>query len=160
MRRRRLLIGLGSGAGVAGLIGSGAFTSVSANRDVTIDVADDSNAFLGLEPANTPNGNAFASTTNDGELALDFSSTSNGGSGLGTDSEYDFDDVFRITNQGTQTVYVWSAFSGSSGNLDVGDASTAVWLYPDGNFATATRRSSGCRSARAYSSESTSTPMR
>ena len=37
------------GAGVATL-GTGAFTSVSADRDISVDVADDADALLGLNP--------------------------------------------------------------------------------------------------------------
>jgi nitrous oxidase accessory protein NosD len=128
MKRRTLLVGLGGIAGAGGAIGSGAFTSVSARRDLEVQVADDSDALLAMEPAGGPNG-AYASGSG-GTIALDFSS-SNGdvtGDGVGVDSVYDFDDVFRITNQGTQTVYVWITLSGGSQFDD-----DNLYFYPDGD---------------------------
>ncbi len=133
MKRRRLIVGLGGLAGLGGsVIGTGAFTSVSAERDVTVETADDANAFLAMEPIDSPNGDAFA-TTEDGLVLLEFTSTEAGGTGLGTDSVYDFDDVFRITNQGTQPVYVWATFADASGEFEVGSSDTDVWFYADGD---------------------------
>lgn len=49
MKRRTALLGLGlTAAGVSTVFGTGAFSVVTANRTVTVSVADDSNAFLGL----------------------------------------------------------------------------------------------------------------
>jgi hypothetical protein len=128
MKRRKLLIGVGSAAGVGGLVGSGAFTSVSANRSVTIETAGDENAFLGLEPSSGPNGE-YAYIESDGTLALDFSDTDAGGQGVGVDSIYQFDDVFRVTNQGTQTVYVWATIDFSGVDFEPGD----IHFYPNGD---------------------------
>lgn len=51
MNRRTYLLGVGSlAAGDAATIGLGAFTSVEADCDVTVEVADDANAFLALKP--------------------------------------------------------------------------------------------------------------
>ena len=132
MRRRKLLAGLGGLAGASGAVaGSGAFSSVTANRDLTVNVAGDSEAFLKLTQSPGANG-AYASdsTANDGQLALDFSETAEGGQGLGSDSVYDFDDVFRVTNQGTQPVYVWGTFDGASGDFSPSGTDTDIWLYP------------------------------
>jgi hypothetical protein len=127
MKRRTLLIGLGGIAGAGGAVGSGAFTSVSARRDLEVQIADDDEALLAMEPSGGPNGE-FA-TLSDGTVALDFSGTDAGGEGVGVDSVYDFDDVFRITNQGTQTVYVWVTFDFAGSSLD----RESLWLYPDSN---------------------------
>ena len=112
MRRRQLLAGLGGLVGGGGLLlGTGAFTSVNADRDASVAVAEEDEAFLRIiESPNTANG-AFASTTSasDGEqVYLDFNNSIPGqpSEGPGQSSEYEFDDVFRIENQGTQTVYV------------------------------------------------------
>jgi hypothetical protein len=131
MRRRTLLVGLGSVAGAAGAVGSGAFTSVSARRDVEVRVADDADALLRLVPADGPNGRAFADS-DDGVLALDLSSTDAGGEGVGVDSVYDFDDVFEIENRGTQTVSVWLTvdFAGTALSRD------DLWFYPNGDSST------------------------
>lgn len=138
MRRRRLLTGLGGLAGAGGLVGTGAFSSVSARRDVTVAVADDDAALLKLTPSGTANG-VFAEQLDSGVLALDFDETDAGGTGLGTDSVYDFDDVFRVTNQGTQPVYVWGTFGGASGNFTPSGSGTDIWLYPNGNSGTKLR---------------------
>ena len=132
MKRRQLIIGIGGTAGLGSAIGTGAFTSVSAERDVTVETADDANALLAMEPLDTPNGNEFA-TTEDGLVELDFSTTNAGGSGLGVDSVYDFDDVFQVTNQGTQPVYLWATFADSAGSFEVGTPDTDIWLYTDGD---------------------------
>ncbi|WP_434522837.1 hypothetical protein [Halorubrum sp. AS12] len=57
MNRRNVLIGLGTAAASSGAVfGSGAFTSVNADRDVAVEVVDASEALLGIEPeANTTN---------------------------------------------------------------------------------------------------------
>lgn len=133
MKRRRLLIGLGSATGLAGVVGSGAFTSVRADRDVTVQTASDADAYLGMEPLQTPNGEAYATTTDENLIALEFTDTQAGGQGVGTDSVYDFHDVFQITNQGTQPVYVWATFADAQGDFTVGDPETDIWLYANGD---------------------------
>lgn len=112
MKRRQLVAGLGTLAGGGGiLMGTGAFTSVEADRDTSVAVATEDEAYLQLEPSpNTANG-AFANQTSEShgnQLFLDFNNTvpDQDSEGPGQSSEYEFDDVFRITNQGTQTVYV------------------------------------------------------
>ena len=48
---RRLLLVAGLGLALAAAVGSGGFTGVSADRGVTVAVADDSNAYIGLDVA-------------------------------------------------------------------------------------------------------------
>ena len=111
MQRRNLLIGMGSlAAGGAATIGTGAFTSVTANRSIAVDTADDSDAFLTIEADNTSNANEYVNTS-DGTVSLDFTNTNNsgyvgGGSGINANSTTVFDDLLNVTNQGTQTVIV------------------------------------------------------
>jgi hypothetical protein len=131
MKRRKLLFSIGTVAGTGGIVGTGAFTSVSANRDVTVAVADDASGYLGLAPSGGSNG-TFATMADD-TLALAFDETAVGGQGLGTDSVYDFDDVFEVTNQGTQPIYVWATFDGGTGGFQAGGTDTDVWLYPNGD---------------------------
>ncbi|MDV7350877.1 LamG domain-containing protein [Halorubrum distributum] len=132
MERRKFILAIGGIASTGAAVGSGAFSSVEATRDVSVSVAADASAYLAMEPLDSPNGNQFASTDGD-VLALDFSDSGNDGSGLGTDSVYNFDKVFQIVNQGTQGVYVWATFGGSSDGFDVGDTDTDIWLYPNGD---------------------------
>ncbi|OYR62887.1 DUF1102 domain-containing protein [Halorubrum ezzemoulense] len=112
MNRRQFVIGLGAAAAGGGAaMGTGAFTSVEADRDVSVAVAEEDEAYLRLVPTpNTANG-AFATQTSagDGEqLLLDFNDSipNRNSQGVGQSSVYEFDDVFRIENQGTQDVYV------------------------------------------------------
>jgi hypothetical protein len=101
MQRRKFIAGLGSlaAAGAAG-IGTGAFSTASADRTVDVSVAADSNGFVEISALN---GN-YASGTDDGQLELDFNSDSGLGifngdaQGLNPDSEFNFDEVFRIAN--------------------------------------------------------------
>lgn len=128
MNRRKYIATLGVlGSGTAAAMGTGAFTSASASRDVSVSVADDTNGYLGFSASSGENGefaSVDTSSGGDGEIALDFGASDGGGSGVGLNSTYNFDDVFRIENQGTQTIYVWANFSGE--DLDDDD----IWFYP------------------------------
>lgn len=108
MQRRKFLIGAaGTAVGGSALVGSGAFTSVEADRSVQVDVADDSEAYLALEGKNTPNGNEYVEDDGTGgTLSLDFSETEVGGEGLNQDAETKIRDLFEIQNQGSQEVIV------------------------------------------------------
>lgn len=119
MKRRKVLGLMGGLVGGTGLtLGSGAFTSVSADRSVTVSVADDHEAFLKL----TERGEGRRSYTDGGELGFDFPGPEEDEygdtdpEGLGTDSVYRFGTdaahnkpgLFGVTNQGTQPVEVYS----------------------------------------------------
>lgn len=91
---------------VIAIPGTGAFSSVTAERTASVSVADDTDAFLGLEPHNSANGQY--ATTNDGqlELRIDETNPAISGEGVNQNAITTFDDVFNITNQGTQRVAV------------------------------------------------------
>lgn len=127
MKRRNLLIGIGSFAAAGAAVGTGAFSTAEASRDVSVQVANENNAFLSIKPSNTSNGQFATQGSSDDQIGLDFSGSGNSGTGVGQDSVYNFDDVFRIANQGTQTVYVWSRLSGGS-KFD----NSNFYLYPNG----------------------------
>jgi len=102
MQRRNLLIGMGSlAAGGAATIGTGAFTSVEASRDVSVALASDSDAFLQLS-ARDPN----VAEESGGTLGLDLSGDNSIGDGLNPNATTNFLDVFRIGNQGQNPVAV------------------------------------------------------
>jgi len=102
MQRRKFIAGVGSlAAGAAAVTGTGAFTSVQAERSVSVNVASDPNAYLGLNPIGDR-----ASTDADGELKLDFSTSSTGSQGLNQNARTAFTDLFQIRNQGDNPVYV------------------------------------------------------
>jgi hypothetical protein len=116
MQRRNLLIGMGSlAAGGAATIGTGAFTSVKADRSVDINTTGDANAFLSIERATdgsgnvTPNAGEYVEgNQNNGTLSIDLASaddTSNSGaSGINKNAKTIFDNLLDITNNGTQDV--------------------------------------------------------
>jgi hypothetical protein len=135
MKRRSFVAGLGAAvAGSGALVSTGAFSSVEADRTVSIALASEDNSFLGVKPSTGANG-AFASqaTSAANILSLDFNGeipeavNSEGGIGVGQSSVYDFDDVFRIENAGTQTTYVSIDQSTTHGG------STTVRFYVNGN---------------------------
>ncbi|WP_262175038.1 hypothetical protein [Haloarcula laminariae] len=142
MNRRTLIAGFGSlASGSVFAIGTGAFTSVSAGRSVSVSVAADDEAFLKLEER----GEGRRSYEDGNTVGFDIPGPDDddyGGTdpeGLGTDSVYQFGDdaahdesgLFSITNQGTQPVEVYSTQETTSGlpevtiyDVDTGDLLT------------------------------------
>lgn len=115
MNRRQLLVGLGGLVGGGGMAaGTGAFTSVDADRQATVEVSSDTAGYLQIYPSDEgtldePNGTFATQTGGGNELGIDIndaSGTSGSSVGAGLDSEYVFDDVFRVRNEGTQDVFV------------------------------------------------------
>lgn len=108
MRRRKFVIGAGAlFAGTAAATGTGAFSEVTTgDRSVNVAVAEDSNAFLGLDTSYDRLENSEYATENNGQLQLNFNADAgapgggfnNGGNadGLNPGSEYYFDGVFAI----------------------------------------------------------------
>lgn len=125
MNRRRFLTALGASAGASSLaIGSGAFTTVSAERTVSIDVADDFRAFLRLEPLAKEglDGEVTGRSSTAGQtVTFDIPGHGDGenpnASGVGTDSVYVFRGLLEIMNQGTQPVTVQSEYDGDLENV-------------------------------------------
>jgi len=117
MKRRNLIGLIGTLAGT-GAVGSGAFTSVSADRSVSVSLADDDEAFLRL----TERGTGRRSYVDGSTIGFDIPSPDEdeyGGTdpeGVGTDSVYRFGGdvshdeagLFGVENQGTQPVRVYS----------------------------------------------------
>ena len=111
MQRRNFLIGVSSTA-VAGsaLLGSGAFSRVESHRDVRIEVADDSEAYLGMVPLNTLNSENYVATDENGHLYIQIDgegdqqnvSGNDGpiGVGVNSDSYTYFDGMFALCNNG------------------------------------------------------------
>ncbi|WP_435066315.1 hypothetical protein [Halobaculum sp. EA56] len=112
MERRKFVIGVGSiAAGGAAAMGTGAFTSAQASRDVDIQVEGDGSAYVGVGRTGHPNGRYL--DYNNGEAALNVDDSGNGGSGVNSDAHTRLNNVFRIRNQGTQTVYATIALRGN-----------------------------------------------
>jgi len=121
MKRRTLISAIG-GLTTSGIfaVGSGAFTSVGADRSVTIKTAQDDFALLQLDDLGNGAGAAgFGRSVENSDSEVEFYFPGFGEDeelGLGTNSVYEFDQdsdatqdgLLQITNQGTQTVDVYS----------------------------------------------------
>lgn len=116
MNRRNVLIGLGGVvAGGGALLGTGAFTTVEAQRTVTVNTDGDAGALLSLAEAGDGTSSDVVSTEN-GLLVIDFDAAANGSQGVNLDalttvgavSGDPLDTVdtaaLEITNNGTETV--------------------------------------------------------
>jgi len=109
MKRRNFLIGIGGTAiGGGALVGSGAFSRVESQRDVTIQVAEDPSAYLGLSGTGSPNSNNYVSIDDHGHLAIDIADSGHGpgdgGQGVNSDSFTYFDGMVEVCNQGKEEV--------------------------------------------------------
>jgi hypothetical protein len=95
MQRRKFLIGAGSiAAGGAAVMGTGAFSQATVSaRDFEGTVSNDNEALLRLNPTVSP----YAEQSSDGELDVLID-------GLNQNSTFTFPQVFRIHNDGTQSV--------------------------------------------------------
>lgn len=135
MNRRTVIAGLGSlTAGGMLAVGTGAFTSVSAERRLTVETAGDNNALLGLKQLGDGSDTFHARSLEGGspeQVGFSFPGTGeldeSPDLGLGSDSVYEFnrdsgesDDpspiegLLRIENQGTQPVEVYSTYETDS----------------------------------------------
>lgn len=112
MERRKFIAAMGSvAAGGAATVGTGAFTSVEADRSVDVEVAGDANAFLGLDRTSDPNSQTYVTgTPSSGEVAFDFSDDNGAtdlGDGFNPNAVTEVDNLLEVTNQGTQTVHFY-----------------------------------------------------
>jgi len=121
MQRRKFVVGLGSlAAGGAAAMGTGAFTTVTATRNIDVAVANDSNAYLGLSGYNGANSDYVTDDGSAGTLSIDLDpsqSVTGGGEGVNPNALTEIDFVFEIANQGTQEVDVTLAKSGANSGL-------------------------------------------
>jgi hypothetical protein len=100
--RRKFLAGLGAlASGSAAAVGTGAFTSVQAQRAVDVSVATDANSYLSLQATGDR-----ATTDSNNQLKIDLASSNNGSQGLNPDARSAFTDIFTIKNQGDNDVLI------------------------------------------------------
>lgn len=105
MERRKFMLGLGSvAAGGSALVGSGAFTSVEADRTVEVNLANDANAYLAL----TGDNKYVTDDSGNGTLTIDLGGpgTGKGGQGFNDDAITEVEGVVEIRNQGTNAVEI------------------------------------------------------
>lgn len=133
MKRRSLLAMIGSlTAGGVGLTATGAFTAVSADRDVSVAVVNESNAYLGMESGTGQSG--YTRTYDDNRVHLDINgeASSEDGIGVGVNSTYTFDGVIQVTNQGTQTVYLKAPVAeAADDDSETGELANAYFYVAD-----------------------------
>ncbi|UWG46457.1 DUF1102 family protein [Halanaeroarchaeum sp. HSR-CO] len=105
MQRRKFLATVGSlAAGSAAAIGTGAFTTASADRSVTVEVENDLNSKIAL----VPGGHSGIEINDDGELEIDLMAP--GDNGVNINSTYTWGDpddpaadhAFKIVNNDGQ----------------------------------------------------------
>ena len=130
MNRRKFVISA-AGAAIGGsvLVGSGAFTSVEADRQVEINVADDSDAFLAFERAREE----YIGEAEDGRLVISLGepTTDEGGEGFNDRGLTRVDDIVNIVNQGTQPAAVGFLEEGDDELNDESQSTTVPLENPD-----------------------------
>jgi hypothetical protein len=109
MQRRKFIASVGSiAAAGAAAMGTGAFTSVSADRSVSVNVAGDDAALLALDASSGAN-SAYATQTGSGEVTVEIDDTDDvyaDASGVNANATTKIFELFEIKNQGTQPVAV------------------------------------------------------
>ncbi|MGQ3328880.1 hypothetical protein [Halorubrum sp. FL23] len=131
--RRKFIAGLGALAtGSAAAVGTGAFTSVQAERDLKVETAGDANALLGISPYDGPNGQ-YANVQADSTVDIDFTSNDNATDvGLNKNANTNIENVLQITNNGTQDVRVNVAIEDEDGNIG-GDVASGLEIGISGD---------------------------
>ena len=134
MNRRTLLSGLVFTAASSTIaISTGAFNTVEADRTIAVDVADDAQALLRLDPNDADYPNSAYATETDGIVEIDITEDGSGfdGEGISPFATTTIEEVFPIENQGTQEVQV----SVESADLDGSDFEDQVDFFatPDPN---------------------------
>ena len=105
MKRRTFIIGA-TGTGAVLAVGTGAFSFVRADRELTVEVVGDADAYLGLDQCHD-SANATYATHEGGQLVVDVSDNDAGGEGVNPNALTRFHGVFQLCNNGTQDVCVW-----------------------------------------------------
>lgn len=147
MKRRKFVLGLGAATfGGATTIGSGAFTSTQAERSITVGVVQDSDAFLKLDAEGSVNRSSAGDV-----VEMDFPGIQetdlnpqdpdgvNANAVTRFSSEPDEDDsdgLLRITNQGTQSVDIYSAQDPEPGEpvIDLFDVTSGSLLTEESPY--------------------------
>ena len=122
--RRKFIAGLGALAtGSAAAMGTGAFSSVRAERSLSVSVADDNEAYLSLDASVSDYAEETGSTL---ELQFDGSNSGQNGQGINANADSFFKNVFKIENQGTTRARIQLA------NDDFTGTGTSIGQFPDG----------------------------
>lgn len=108
-------------AAIGLITATGAFTTVTAERTATVTTAGDADALLALNPTNANYASIPSSGANAGQLVISVDGTFNsqGATGVNLNALTEINNVFSITNQGTQQIEVWISVNATSGNENV-----------------------------------------
>jgi len=115
MERRKFIIGAGAlSTGSSAAVGTGALSATEAERSLSVQIADDDDAYLAFDTdlGNSPDNNYEYASIEEGEMEIDFSTNDAGGEGVNPNSVNYFDDVFALTNQGTEPLSIWVELGG------------------------------------------------
>jgi len=104
-------------------MGTGAFSSVRAERDINVEAAGDSAAYLAIDASVSP---YAEQANNQAVLKFDGSTSGQDGDGLNVRADTTFSNVLRLQNNGTNTIRV---------ELGSDDKSPAIGALPDGPMA-------------------------
>lgn len=98
LTRRSVVVGFGTLlAGGGFVVASGAFSGNSADRMVTVEFADDSNAYLGMSPAKEDGEDAIVTEGDGGLLGVTIDN-------VNTNARTIFDDLIEFTNNSPRDV--------------------------------------------------------
>lgn len=154
MNRRNVLVGLGTiVAGGGAALGTGAFSSVKADRTVTVNTAGDSGSLIALNPAGdgAPADSGVVQLV-DGLLTINFGAVANNSEGVNLDALTTVGGVTRdsdgnpssvdanaltVTNNSSQPVVIEFAitFDSSHGGLTTGSEHDILKLWTDASTA-------------------------
>lgn len=153
MNRRTVLGTIIAGSASSLAVGSGAFSSTRAERELNVEVVDDSEAYLRLDATSTGiAGRSSEVNLRDGGRVATFRIpgpeddlvAGADPEGVGLHSKYWFGDLAIIQNQGTNNIAVYSQYDGELSQVAVYDSSgdktprtsksTGVELAPGESF--------------------------
>ena len=128
--RRKFIAGLGAlASGSAAAVGTGAFTSVSANRDLSVAVADDADALLSIDDIDGSENSDYVDVSGNAvsiSITTDIDDDGNTeGAGLNNNATTKIKDLLRIKNQGTQNVYVYAKGMPTSPDVKLGSQASS-----------------------------------
>ncbi|WP_330631491.1 hypothetical protein [Halocatena halophila] len=127
--RRLAIVLIAIGLVTSAIYATGAFDSFTASRNASVNVTGDATGYLGLQPADGPNG-AYATDKN-GKLQVSLSEMADAdggadGAGVNPGAETTVTNVFTITNQGPQPVSVWLAADSDAVSFERGDSGRSI----------------------------------
>jgi hypothetical protein len=111
-RRSTLLALAGLVAGGGAVVGTGAFSTVEADRTATVETAGDASSLLGIEPGQ----NSGQYVTTDGAVGIDITDP-----GVNPNATTAIDQLLEITNNGTNEVAVGFAAEYAESEGDFGN---------------------------------------